>query len=184
MAVHGLKLPRRSSTATKEPWQTAPAQDDRNLTDEGERLRGCEAKLREYEARLQEWQERLARGDTSSPVTLSTAPFGTGHDPATDELALQIAWKKLYRARELLDAEIAHLRDERMSAQGREAEIQRREKALEQRERQLAVRDRLLTEAEAAVPAAPPAPVRQTSLLGQFTQAPFTFARNVLSAAK
>jgi len=179
-----LKLARRHAAATNAPWPMAPAQEDNSLAAEFDRLRECEANLRAYEERLRAWQERLVDGEAAAkPAPTPAALQGMSRGPFARDSALQEAWAKFYRAHELLEAEQNHLRDERMATRGREDEIQRREKAVAERELRLAERERLAAELNTALAAAP-VPSKQTSRLGQFTQAPFALARAVFSAGK
>jgi hypothetical protein len=94
--------------------------------------------------------------------------------------ALQLAWDKLYRARAILEAEQAHLRDDRISMQGDFDALQAREQAVAARElrmQQLELQG-ALDRAEAADAQA------QGSALGRLTRAPFEMARSVFSPKK
>lgn len=178
-----LKLPRRSAAAPNVPVPQAPAADG-GLAEEFERLRACEENLRAYEARLRAWQERLESGAAAAPETTVPAPAqALSRGPFANEAGLQEAWRKFYRSRELLEAEERHLRDERLMAQGREAELKRREQAVALREQALAEHERAVAEraaaAEAVVAAATAA--NEGSRLGQLTQAPFAFAKAVFT---
>ena len=87
---------------------------------------------------------------------------------------LQAAWDKLYRARALLEAEQAHLRDDRIALQGeieslgmREHLAAARELRIQQYEESLAL-DRQEAQAKA-----------DESTLSKLTKAPFDLARSV-----
>jgi hypothetical protein len=87
---------------------------------------------------------------------------------------LQAAWDKLYRARAILEAEQAHLRDDRIALQGeleslgmREHLVAARELRIQQYEQGLVV-ERLEADAAAA-----------ESTFSKLTKAPFDFARSV-----
>lgn len=108
----------------------------------------------------------------------SLAPF-EGPEPKT-EAALQVAWDKLYRARAILQAEQAHLRDDRISLQGelealgaREQAVAARELRLEQLERQLFLELEEIKDAR-----------ESESAITRLTRAPFDMARSVFGAKK
>jgi DNA repair exonuclease SbcCD ATPase subunit len=125
-------------------------------------LREREVNLREYEERLRNWQAQLdagrhgvipaAQGLRASLPGLSYTP-GPGTNIG-DEAALQSGWEKLHRAREILEAEQTHLRDDRITIREMEAAVKRREEAVAAKEAQLAEREKLIL---AAMPT-PPAP--------------------------
>lgn len=176
-----LKLPRRAGAASNEPWPDPSSPGERGLAGEFERLREVEANLRAYEDRLRTWQQQLEQGPA-----VEVAPRAGSRGPFVNDVALQEAWQKLYRARELLDAEQRHLRDERIAAQGLGLEIQRREAAVTHREQAVAERERLLAADRAALSmvATEAAPPPTLSRLRQFTRTPFAFARAVFSAGR
>lgn len=176
-----LKLPRRSEAASNEPWPKAPAAGG-ELAEEFERLRACEENLRAYEARLRAWQERLEGGTAAVEPVAAPAPVqGLSRGPFANEAGLQEAWRKLYRSRELLEAEERHLRDERLTAQARDTELKRREQAVALREKALAERETAAAARTAAEAATTVASANEGSRLGQLTQAPFAFAKAVFS---
>lgn len=177
-----LKLPRRSAAASNEPWPKAPGADG-ELAEEFERLRACEENLRAYEARLRAWQERLESGVAAAEPAMPAPAQALSRGPFANEAGLQEAWRKFYRARELLEAEEKHLRDERLMAQGRETELKRREQAVALREKTVAECERIAAERTAAETAAQAAAAvaNEGSRLGQLTQAPFAFAKAVFS---
>lgn len=98
------------------------------------------------------------------------------HSPA----ALQAAWDKLYRARSILEAEQAHLRDDRIAIQGAVEDLERRLQAViarEERVRQMELQATLdREEAEDAR--------RSESSIIKITKAPFEIARTVFSSRK
>ncbi len=109
----------------------------------------------------------------------NTIPFD-GVPGNSTQTALQQAWDKLYRARAILEAEQAHLRDDRISLQGDFEALQAREQALAARElriQQLELQA-ALDRAEAADGQA------QGSALGRLTRAPFDMARSVFGPKK
>ena len=96
------------------------------------------------------------------------------------------AWEKLHRARELLEAEQAHLRDDRIAQREFEAQLKRREEAVAEREARVAER-------EARLPANLPAPKpkagaaaaeEEESAVSRLTTAPFKFASAMLRGKK
>ena len=110
----------------------------------------------------------------------SSAPFGEEDSGRSSHSALQIAWDKLYKARSILEAEQAHLRDDRIALQGefdllqqREANVAARELRIQQMEyqAQLAIAD---AQAEKD----------QESALTKLTRAPFDMARSVFGSKK
>jgi hypothetical protein len=106
----------------------------------------------------------------------STNPFeGDGAiDTAGLRAGLQSAWDKLYRARALLEAEQAHLRDDRIALQGEAEAIAGREQALAQREHRIheveAHARRIMEEAQERDSQSP---------FARLTRAPFEMARSV-----
>jgi len=84
--------------------------------------------------------------DSASPMEFEDAGGGPyGH------AALQGAWDKLYRARSILEAEQAHIRDDRIALQGEIDALGAREQAVAARElriRQIELQSALLKEEE------------------------------------
>ncbi|MBI4624616.1 MAG: hypothetical protein HY736_15535 [Verrucomicrobia bacterium] len=79
------------------------------------------------------------------PVDIASEANPSG---GADAATLQKAWQHIHRSRELLDAEEASMRAERVLLQERETAVKRREDAIAARERQMAEH-----EARAAEPA-------------------------------
>ena len=166
-----LKL--SSHTSTSHPH---PLEDRRRLEEDLESLRQRETNLREYEAHLRLWQDRLEQGQGSV-----TAPqFATPAVNPENDVALNAAWEKLIRARELLEAEQAHLRDDRLTIKEANAALKRREDALALREARLAQREEQLNAAMQAAITERAKP----SALSRFTSAPFALAKSVFGANK
>lgn len=125
-------------------------------------LREREDNLRRYEEHLRALQAQIEQG--RAPVAVALTPFA-GDASFTD------AWAKLHRARELLEVEQRHLRDDRLlqleeqqALAKREAALAAREAKLEQREQQLATRE-----------------ARNTpSVRPGLSRSPFSFVRSVL----
>jgi hypothetical protein len=152
------------------------------MDEDMEALRLREANLREYESHLRDWQGQIEKGQTQSspphyiaPAVMVRSPSGT---PFECDPSLHTAWDRLIRARELLEAEQAHLRDDRLNLKESAAVLRRREEALAVREARLAQREEQLS---AAVDASI---VEHTSssALARFTQAPFAMAKSVFSS--
>lgn len=191
-----LKLARPSA----EKWAATLAEERRRLQEDQDALREREENLREYEARLRSLQAEIEAGrratvppttanKTEKSVVRSASPSATGapfqrpssRAPFHEDAALQAAWEKLHRARELLEAEQTHLRDDRISLREIESSLKRREEAITAREQQLAEREAMVVaamsprELEAAA---------AESAVSKLTHAPFKLARAVLSGRK
>jgi len=116
--------------------------------------------------------------DSASPMEFEDAGGGPyGH------AALQGAWDKLYRARSILEAEQAHIRDDRIALQGEIDALGAREQAVAARElriRQIELQSALLKEEEQEE--------REErdceSAIKRITRAPFEIARSVFSSKK
>ncbi|MDB6093269.1 MAG: hypothetical protein JWM32_831 [Verrucomicrobia bacterium] len=169
-----LKLPPHAATP--------PSEEDRHrLEDDMEALREREANLRAYESHLRAWQEKIEQGQVADAAghfaapaphrSPSTAPFAS--DPT-----LHAAWNKLIRARELLEAEQAHLRDDRLNLKETAANLKRREDALTLREARLTLREEQIS----AMVDASIVEHTKASALARFTQAPFAMAKSVFGA--
>ncbi len=157
-------------------------------------MREREANLREYESRLRSWQTQLdagRHGVIPAAQGMRASLPGISYTPATgaamgDETALQNGWEKLHRAREILEAEQAHLRDDRLTIRDMEAAVKRREEAVAAREAQLAEREQLIL---AAAPLGMPEPVAvpqddAISTVKRLTLSPFDLARSVFGGKK
>lgn len=188
-----LKLARPSA----EKWAATLAEERRRLQEDQDALREREANLREYEARLRSLQAEIEAGravpathgsaaSRPAATTVTQAPFQrpSSRAPFTDDVALQAAWEKLHRARELLEAEQTHLRDDRIAIRELEAAVKRREEAVAHREARLVEREALVLAAmsEKEIAAATPAP--EASAVSKLTTAPFKIARAVLRGKK
>lgn len=178
-----LKLPRSSSPASADKWAASLAEERRRLAEDEAALRERENNLREYEARLRALQAEIeaerAGGAPAAAAATTTAPFSrpSSRTPFGDDHALQAGWEKLHRAREILEAEQTHLRDDRISVREQEAHVKCREAAVAQREAALAEREACVA---AQVPKPAPAQVQEESAVARLTSAPFKIARAVL----
>jgi peptidoglycan hydrolase CwlO-like protein len=176
-----LKLPRQS----EEKWAATLAEERRRLQEDHDALREREQNLRQYEERLRALQEEIEAGRASGAPAAGRPSFHRAPTPTKapfgDEAALQSAWEKLHRAREILEAEQRNLRDDRMTLREQEARLKELRDELAEREARLLVR-------ENAVAAASPsrAGVSETSLaaMSRLTRAPFDMARSVFRGKK
>ena len=180
--VPTLKLARNS-----EKWAATLAEERRRLHEDQEALRERETNLREYEERLRAWQAEIDAGRSSAPRSASVTPFQrpSSRTPFADDPALQSAWEKLHRARELLEAEQSHLRNDRIQIMDLQAGLKKREAELAEREADVAAREALVTAAEGGGSEAAAAPADQpVSTMKKITQAPFDMARSVFGGKK
>jgi len=116
----------------------------------------------------------------------SSVPFGSGAPFEGDSsnpygyAALQAAWDKLYRARALLEAEQAHLRDDRIALQGELDALEVRRQAVIAREARVQQ-----MELNAALDKEEAEDARETkSTMSKLTRAPFEMARQVFGSKK
>lgn len=198
-----LRLPRASA----EQWAQTLTEERRRLQEDHEALREREENLREYESRLRVLQaeieasrtppaprsQALGYSYTPASATQGTVPAfqrPTSKTPFHDDSALQGAWEKLHRAREILEAEQNHMRDERIMLREQQVAVKAREAAVSVREEKMAAREAMMTEMtpvqEAAVePAAgDPAQANTMSTVSKLTLAPFNMARSMFGAKK
>jgi hypothetical protein len=183
-----LKITRVPSPAEERRAATLN-EDHRLLREDHEALRLREANLREYEARLRALQAEIEAGGTGTtgPGHGSAMPFlrPASRPPFETDAALQIAWEKLHRAREILEAEQRHLRDERTVLFDQQADLKRREAAVAVREAQVASREHLIAEAAAPeVATACSADEATLSAMTRLTRVPFDMARSVFGGKK
>ncbi len=110
----------------------------------------------------------------------STPPFESDSADPHGYAALQAAWDKLYRARSILEAEQAHLRDDRIAIQGELDALDAREQAVaahEERIRQIELQASLARE-EAQDEK------ESESTISRLTRAPFDIAKSVFGQKK
>ena len=129
------------------------------------------------------------RGRSAAPLPMESAdtmetgsstPFESETPGHLGHAALQAAWDKLYRARSILEAEQAHLRDDRIALQGevevivaREQAVAARELRIQQIEMQLALDLEEKKDEE-----------ESRSALNKLTHAPFDIARSMFGPKK
>ena len=179
-AAPALKLTR----APAEKWAATLTEERRRLQEDHEALREREANLRDYESRLRALQTELEAGRVApaSAPRATAAPFArpASSTPFADDLALQAAWEKLHRAREILEAEQAHMRDDRVVLRDRETEVKRRLEEVAIREARVAEREEQIT----AATAEPIASEHTMSAVTRLTRGPFEMARAVFGGKK
>lgn len=177
-----LRLPRAA-----DKWAATLDEERRRLQEDLETLREREANLRDYEARLREWQAEIdarhmiAAGPRSTGNTARPFHRPTSQSPFGEDSALQLAWEKLHRARELLEAEQTHLRVDRIALRDQQEALKCKEEALARREAKLAEREALVA---AATPAAAANGHAGESAVARLTRGPFDIARSVLRGKK
>jgi DNA repair exonuclease SbcCD ATPase subunit len=179
-AEPALKLPRVSA----EKWAETLAEERRRLQEDQEALREREENLREYEARLRALQAEIDANRTPVPRASTGSSPGfqrpSSRTPFQDDPGLQAAWEKLHRAREILEAEQTHLRDDRMSLREQQAAMKLREQAVAEREMRIAAREAALAETRGP---AEPEPIASehtmSAAVTRLTLAPFNMAKSV-----
>ncbi len=185
-----LKLARPST----EKWAATLAEERLRLQEDMDALREREENLREYETRLRSLQADIESGRNSlsphgtiSPMTSRSTPSlfhrQTSHTPFNEDPSLQVAWEKLHRAREILEAEQKNLRDDRITMQEMEVMVKRREEAVTERETRLAEREALFNVASNGGSAAP-VEAHSSSAVSRITRMPFDMARSVFGGRK
>lgn len=190
-AAPTLKLASRSvANPPAEKWAATLAEERRRLQEDHEALRERETNLRAYEERLRGLQAEIEAGRGAPPVTTlrsTAAPFvrPSSKAPFADEAALQAAWEKLHRARELFEADQAHLRDERIMLSDKQADVKRREEEVAAREAAVAEREQLIAATNTcAVSGEPLASEHTMSAMTRLTRGPFNMARSVFGSKK
>jgi hypothetical protein len=190
-AAPALKLASRGATTPpSEKWAATLAEERRRLHEDQEALRERETNLKEYEARLRSLQAEIEAGRGAPPVTTTrstAAPFvrPSSKAPFLDDAALQVAWEKLHRARELFEAEQAHMRDERIVLHDQLKELKHREEVVTRREMNVAAREQLIAATNTcAVSGEPVASEHTMSAMTRLTRGPFNMARSVFGGKK
>jgi hypothetical protein len=123
------------------------------------------------------------RPPTESVESDDPTAYEGGNAGPYGQAALQAAWDKLYRARSILEAEQAHIRDDRIVLQAEVETLEAREQAVSARElriRQIELQMALLREEEEEE-----REERESrSTFARITQAPFEIARSVFGSKK
>lgn len=181
----------KPARVSSEKWAATLAEERRRLQEDQDSLRERETNLREYEARLRMLQAEIEAGRTvpPMPMTKSTPANPAGHTPTPqfqrpssrapfgEDPALQAAWEKLHRARELLEAEQKNLRDDRNALRELEATLKQRTEEIAEREAVVAQRESIL--AATATPEPIPEGEAEVSAVTRFTRSVFGGGRRV-----
>ena len=131
-------------------------------------------KRRGYPATRQPLESVESEGPSAYEAAAS-GPYG--------QAGLQSAWDKLYRARSILEAEQAHIRDDRIVLQAEVDALEAREQAVSARElriRQIELQMALLKEEEQDEQEERDS----ESAIKRLTRAPFEIARSVFGSKK
>lgn len=178
-AAPALKLTR----APAEKWAATLTEERRRLQEDQEALREREANLRDYETRLRALQAEIESGRPASvpSARVTSSPFTrpSSKAPFADDVALQVAWEKLHRARELLEAEQRHMSQERVTLRDQQKELKQQVEAVAIREARVAAR-----EEELAALVQPVAAEHTMSAMTRLTRGPFDMARSVFGGKK
>ena len=190
-AAPALKLTRHSASGfpSADNWAATLAEERRRLLEDQEALRERESNLRDYEARLRSLQAEIEARHPAPPVATvrTTAPFvrPSAEVTSADDGVLQAAWEKLHRARELFEADQAHMRDDRVVLRDHQLELKKREEAVAARELRVAEREERVR--EATRPPVSPEPIageHTFSAVTRLTRGPFNMARSVFGNKK
>ena len=111
--------------------QTRVDSDRRQLQEDLELLREQEANLRTYEQRL-----RSMSAEAEADRVLSAAPH-MSRDPFQRDATLEIAWTRLDRAMDMLEAERRNFSGERLAMKEDMERLEQKEETLQQREKTL-----------------------------------------------
>jgi FixJ family two-component response regulator len=176
-----LRLREQSTHQQHEATQIA--QERRRWHEDLDLLREQETNLREYEARLRQLQAQL---EADRVLWFSSRPVS--RSPFQDDAAVKAAWEKLQRATDLLEAERAVFRDERMAMKELESDIKRREVKLEETEGRLTEQEKRLRglPTPSAAPFVPTGGTPPSGLtaatkpLKMISRAPFEMAKSLL----
>lgn len=164
---------------------TQLAQERRRWHDDLDLLREQENNLREYESRLRQLQAQL---EADRVLWFSSRP--QSRSPFYDDAAVKAAWEKLQRATDLLEAERAVFRDERMAMRELEADLKRREAKLDETTNKLNDQERRLRALPTPAQSNPPMNVvNSASMSGSgrvraISRAPFEMAKSLLGRGK
>ena len=172
----------RDETARIQHENTQLAQERRRWHEDLDLLREQENNLRDYEARLRQLQAQL---EADRVLWFSARP--QSRSPFHDDAAVKAAWEKLQRATDLLEAERAVFRDERMAMREVELDLKRREGKIDELSAKLGDQEKRLrglpplsssSTAAGLMGGTPPGKGKAASL------APFERAKSFLSRSK
>lgn len=176
------------SAPAAEKWSAVLREERRRLHEDQESLREREHNLRSYEAKLRSLQDEIEAGRSVKAASLlgTKPPFSprqNGRAGREEDPTLQVAWDKLHRARELLQAEQDHVRNDRNFLRELEVSLKHREEVLAAREARVAEREaRLLVGTGGARPHG--GDESHSSAVARITLAPFNMARSMLGGKK
>jgi DNA repair exonuclease SbcCD ATPase subunit len=171
----------REEATRQQHEATQIAQERRRWHEDLDLLREQETNLREYEARLRQLQAQL---EADRVLWFSSRPVS--RSPFQDDAAVKAAWEKLQRATDLLEAERAVFRDERMAMRELEADVKRRETKLQDLEGKLTDQEKRMRTLSAPPISVPPfkstSPVTPpaSTPLRTLSRAPFEVAKSLL----
>jgi DNA-binding response OmpR family regulator len=176
----------REEAARIQHQNTQLAQERRRWHEDLDLLREQENNLREYEARLRQLQAQL---EADRVLWFSARP--QSRSPFNDDAAVKAAWEKLQRATDLLEAERAVFRDERMAMRELEIDLKRREAKIEEMSGKLSDQEKRLRDLPPLPPGGsqPPVPVPHnpsaaSKTVKVFSRAPFEMAKSLLGRGK
>lgn len=177
----------RDESARIQHENTQLAQERRRWHEDLDLLREQENNLREYEARLRQLQAQL---EADRVLWFSARP--QSRSPFHDDAAVKAAWEKLQRATDLLEAERAVFRDERMAMRELEVDLKRREAKIEELSSKLGDQEKRLRGLPpvSASPSYPPVPLGGGTpppgpgKMKAISRAPFEMAKSFLSRSK
>lgn len=175
----------RDESARIQHENTQLAHERRRWHEDLDLLREQENNLREYESRLRQLQAQL---EADRVLWFSARP--QSRSPFNDDAAVKAAWEKLQRATDLLEAERAVFRDERMAMRELEVDIKRREAKIEELSGKLSDQEKRLrglppVNSNAPIPtgsagSAAPHPAKVKAI----SRAPFEMAKSLLGRNK
>ncbi|MBP7142274.1 MAG: response regulator [Opitutaceae bacterium] len=175
--VHKQEAQQRDTAMKLQQEAAKIARERRRWHDDLDLLREQETNLKEYESRLRKVQTQL---EADRVLWFSTTARPEAKSPF-DDGALREAWQKLQRASELLESERAHVRNDRLYTQEKDAALKAREEHLAARESKVADAEARMAARVAAAPMAAPAP---TNPMRTLARAPLEMAKSVFGGNK
>ncbi len=163
----------REEAARQQQEATQIAQERRRWHEDLDLLREQETNLREYESRLRRLQAQL---EADRVLWFSSRPVS--RSPFQDDAAVKAAWEKLQRGTDLLEAERAVFRDERMAMKELESDIKRREAKLDDTENRLTEQEKRMRSLPSLPTPVPFAATGASPLGTAFSQKPFKLISN------
>jgi DNA-binding response OmpR family regulator len=167
--VHAEDVRLREEAVKVRQAQARVDTDRRQLQEDLDLLREQETNLRAYEQRL-----RSMSAEVEANRVLSAAPY-LSRDPFQRDATLEIAWTRLDRAMDMLEAERRNFTGERLALKDDLARLEEKEEALQQREKTLGYQEALLAGRTLQAPSS-----RRSSL----TQTPLQAAKAIFTSSK